>query len=602
VASKPLSLAEPAPGGGPGPAVPARVPAWLRLTEAATLAALLALAGTSLIGYRYGDSNHGITVPILKRLMDPGLYPGDVMVATAESFPTVFYRLLALLLPGPQSIPAAFFFLYAATMAATFAGIYRIGRWAGGETAGALAVLFAVPVRIGLAGEALYRPAFSHSHVASALALWAMAWFLEGRRLLPLLVLSLGAYNHLLYSVYVLIPMVLVVLWERRTAGTPRTLRLLAAALLPLLPLAVWAVARGTPMTPEWLELLRLRSSHHSFPSAFLSDLPDAAALLALAALAASGLSLERRRLVALFVLATAVLFVAGSVFTEWLPVKAVLQLQPHRSWRFLMVLLQAVIAAGIVNGYREGGFARAVAAATAVLVFVPGLEVLLPVAVAVQAMAGRPAAAPWARLAAAAVLVLVRRWGGRAPSVEFLADLVPHLVAPLVMSAAAVAVVVAVGRQLGGRPRRVLAASAALATVLWLAPQAYATARVRWEAGGWREAQDWARRSTPKDAVFLTPPREAGFRVFSERTVVAEWKDGTQQYFDDAFVREWGERMQALRGDAYPSLSDGELLALAARYGATYIVLPARPVRPGLVTAYRAKGYAIYRALRSGG
>jgi hypothetical protein len=533
--------------------------------------------------------------------MDPGLYPGDVMVATAESFPTVFYRLLALLLPGPQSIPAAFFFLYVATMAATFAGIYRIGRWAGGDAAGALAVLFAVPVRIGLAGEALYRPAFSHSHVASALAIWAMAWFLEGRRLLPLLVLSLGAYNHLLYSVYVLIPMVLVVLWERRAAGTPRTLRLLAAALLPLLPLLVWAVARGTPMTPEWLELLRLRSSHHSFPSAFLSDLPHAAALLALGALAASALSFERRRLVALFVLATAVLFVVGTVFTEGLPVKAVLQLQPHRAWRFTMVLLQAVIAAGIVAGHREGGLARVVAAATAILVFVPGLEVLLPVAVAVQAIAGRPAAAPWARLAAAAVLVLVRRWGGRAPNVEFLADLVPHLVAPLVMGAAALAVLVAVGRQLGGTSRRILAAGAALGTLLWMTPQAYATARVRWEAGGWREAQDWARRSTPKDAVFLTPPREAGFRVFSERTVVGEWKDGTQQYFDDRFVREWGDRMQALRGDAYVSLSDRELLDLAARYGASYIVLPARPIRRTLVPAYRAKGYAIYRALRAG-
>jgi hypothetical protein len=602
VASKPLSLAEPAPGGVPVLAPVVHASTWLRLTEAATLAALLALAGTSLIGYRFGDSNHGITVPILKRLMDPALYPGDVMVATAESFPTVFYRLLALLLPGPQSIPAAFFFLYVATMAATFAGIYRIGRWAGGDAAGALAVLFAVPVRIGLAGEALYRPAFSHSHVASALAIWAMAWFLEGRRFLPLLVLSLGAYNHLLYSVYVLVPLVLVVLWERRAAGARRTLWLLGAAVLPLLPLAVWAAARGTPMTPEWLELLRLRSSHHSFPSAFLSDLPDAAALLALGALAASALSLDRRRLVAAFVLATAVLFVVGTVFTEWLPVKAVLQLQPHRAWRFLMVLLHAVVAAGIVSGYREGGLARLVAVITAGLVFVPGLEVLLPVVVAMQAVAGRPAAAPWARLAAAAVLVLVRRWGGRAPSVEFLADLVPGLVAPLVMGALALTVLVMVGRQLGGRPRRILASLAACGTALWLAPQAYTTARVRWEAGGWREAQDWARRSTPKDAVFLTPPREAGFRVFSERTVVGEWKDGTQQYFDDAFVREWGDRMQALRGDAYPSLRDEELLAMAARYGASYIVLPARPIRPGLVPAYRAHGYAIYRALRTGG
>lgn len=601
MAGKPLSLAEAAPGGGALPAPAVREPGGLRLTEAATLATLLALAGTTLIGYRFGDSNHGITVPILKRLMDPGLYPGDVMVATAESFPTVFYRLLAFLLPGPGSIPAAFFFLYVATMAATFAGIYRIGRWAGGDAAGALAVLFAVPVRIGLAGEALYRPAFSHSHVASALAIWAMAWFLEGRRFLPLLVLSLGAYNHLLYSVYALAPMLLVVLWERRAAGTPRTLRLLAAALLPLLPLLVWAVTRGKPMTPQWLELLHLRSAHHSFPSAFLSDLPDAAALLALGALAASALPFERRRLVALFVLATAVLFVVGTIFTEGVPLKAVLQLQPHRAWRFLMVLLQSVIAAGIVAGYREGGLARLVAGATAVLVFVPGLEVLLPVVVAVQAIAGRPSAAPWARLAAAAVLVLVRRWGGRPPNVEFLADLAPHLVAPLVMGAAALAVLVAVGRQLGATSRRVLAAGAALGTLLWMAPQAYATARVRWEAGGWREAQDWARRSTPKDAVFLTPPREAGFRVFSERTVVGEWKDGTQQYFDDGFVREWGDRMQALRGDGYASLSDRELLDLASRYGASYIVLPARPIRRTLVPAYRAKGYAIYRALRGG-
>ena len=65
--------------------------------------------------------------------------------------------------------------------------------------------------------------------MASALAIWALVWFLEGRRLLPLLVLSIGAYNHLLYSAYVLVPMLLVVLWERSEAGGRRTLRLLAA-------------------------------------------------------------------------------------------------------------------------------------------------------------------------------------------------------------------------------------------------------------------------------------------------------------------------------------------------------------------------------------
>src|SRR6185436_16254854 len=112
--------------------------------------------------------------------------------------------------------------------------------------------------------------------LASALTIWAIVWFLEGRRALPLLVLALGAYNHLLYSVYVLVPMALVVLWEGwETRDRRRTVKLLA--------LALWTLAHGAPMTPEWLELLRLRSAHHSFPSFFGSDLPDAAALLALA-------------------------------------------------------------------------------------------------------------------------------------------------------------------------------------------------------------------------------------------------------------------------------------------------------------------------------
>ena len=40
------------------------------------------------------------------------------------------------------------------SIAATLAGAYRLGRWAGGPEAGVLALLFAFPVRIGLAGEA----------------------------------------------------------------------------------------------------------------------------------------------------------------------------------------------------------------------------------------------------------------------------------------------------------------------------------------------------------------------------------------------------------------------------------------------------------------
>lgn len=577
-------------------AEPGQARSGLSVPEGATLSVLLALAGTVLTGYRYGDSNHGITVPILKRLMDRSLYPGDVMVATAEKFPTVFYRALAALLPGTDWIPLAFFVLYVVAIAATLAGAFRLGQWAGGPAGAVVALLFAFPVRIGLAGEALYRVAFSHSHLASALTIWAMVWFLEGRRMLPLLALALGAYNHVLYSAYVLVPMLLVVWSERHQAGRKRTGALLAAAVVPLLPIAAWSIVHGAPMTAEWLELLKLRSSHHSFPSAFEADLPDAAALLALAAMAASLLPLDRRRMLAFFLVGTALQFVAGTLLTEYHPLKAVLQYQPHRSWRFLMLLLQAVVAASVVRGFRAGGLARLVALATGLIVLIPGLESLLPVAVVAQAAAGRPAPAAWSRLLAVGTLVFVSGWGDKPLDwTSFLSDMSGRVLSATVLSAAALALLVRIGVESGGLARRGLAAAAALLTLVWLFPDTYERAQLRWNRGAWVDVQLWARQSTPKTAVFLTPPREAGFRVFSERTTVAEWKDGTQQYFDDQFVREWGLRMEII--GELPKRDESELREIAARFGASHVVLPARQSRDGLRELYRNPGYVVYAA-----
>jgi hypothetical protein len=114
------------------------------------------------------------------------------------------------------------------------------------------------------------------------------------------------------------------------------------------------------------------------------------------------------------------------------------------------------------------------------------------------------------------------------------------------------------------------------LAFVLALGPllgDNYRRQRQRFEQGSFRAAQNWARTETPKSAVFLTPPQEAGFRVFSERSIVGEWKDGTQQYFDDAFAKEWGQRMEIVMAKEYGQFSDDEIVALARRFGADYIV-----------------------------
>jgi hypothetical protein len=98
-----------------------------------------------------------------------------------------------------------------------------------------------------------------------------------------------------------------------------------------------------------------------------------------------------------------------------------------------------------------------------------------------------------------------------------------------------------------------------------------------RLRAEPWVDVQLWARENTSPTAVFITPPEKTGFRVFSERPVVGEWKDGTQQYFNDAYSFEWWERMQALGMNDFEffSYSEEQLLDIGARYGARYLVFP---------------------------
>jgi hypothetical protein len=414
--------------------------------------------------------------------------------------------------------------------------------------------------------------------------------------------LSLGAYNHALYSIYVLVPCLLVVLVEAREVGRRRTLLRLAAGILPVLPFVAWTLAHGTPMTPEWLALLRLRSAHHSFPSYFGNNLAAGAFLLALGTLTLSRLPRPKRVIVALFFVGFAIQFVLGTVFTEFVPLKAVLQFQPHRCWRFLMLILYGLAATGVALGWRAGGLARVAAGATAAILVNPQLEPLLPVAVFLQAAVGRPAAETWARLTAVGTLAALAGWDAPHLALSWEEYPLDALTTPTVLGAAALAMLVWIGRELSPRQRRWAALAAAAGTVLWLGPSTYERKRARWESGAWRDVQDWVRLNTPKDAIFVTPPQEAGFRVFSERTVVGEWKDGTQQYFDDAFVKEWGARMEMLGGDEYPKLSDDRLLSLARTYRGSYIVLPAKPERPGLVEVFRNRGFAVYEARRKAG
>jgi hypothetical protein len=132
-------------------------------------------------------------------------------------------------------------------------------------------------------------------------------------------------------------------------------------------------------------------------------------------------------------------------------------------------------------------------------------------------------------------------------------------------------------------------------------------------ETLAWVDVQRWAKENTPADAIFLTPPQTAkgGFRVFSERPVVCEWRDGTQLYFSGDFDEQWWKRLNAV-GDlmldtagrhivsrrSLDDLPDGRLMELARDFGAKYIVLPKDAKKNGreLSKVFENARWAVYR------
>jgi hypothetical protein len=93
-----------------------------------------------------------------------------------------------------------------------------------------------------------------------------------------------------------------------------------------------------------------------------------------------------------------------------------------------------------------------------------------------------------------------------------------------------------------------------------------------------WGAVCGWIGERTPADAVFITPREQQTFKWYAGRAEVANWKDVPQ---DARGLIEWQRRLDEI----YPSdrehhrhdlaaFSDRELVELAQKYGARYIVI----------------------------
>jgi hypothetical protein len=363
------------------------------------------------------------------------------------------------------------------------------------------------------------------------------------------------------------------------TVPRPGRWRRLATGLLVFLaiasPLLLWRLQHSPPSLhlgpadPAWVRELRARSSHHLFPFSWgwpaLVYALAAITLLGVTVRAWEGAPEERRAFVRASAWALVGLCVAGTVFSELVPLGLALLTQPLRAFAFVDILVM-VFVAGHFTARAGRRFTR----------------VDLLVACLAVAWAGVRAETLTLLVIEAVVLVLaiagLRRWGagGAARSVAVTTTL-------MVLAAGA------------GALGDLTFGSGSTFAPMGLDPPLH------------RDLQRWAREHTDRRDGFIVPPFEPGeFRVEGERTVYADSEDGTLMNFDPAFGREWSRRMHRLRardpesGQAdYCGLTIAELDAIAREMALpgrrVFVVWPCAGHPLALPLRYRNAAYSVY-------
>lgn len=108
-----------------------------------------------------------------------------------------------------------------------------------------------------------------------------------------------------------------------------------------------------------------------------------------------------------------------------------------------------------------------------------------------------------------------------------------------------------------------------------------------------WDQLQLWARDNTSPDSLFLTPPHRVGFRIHSQRSIVAEIKDGSSGLYSYPLAQEWQNRI----ADLHPlgPKSTAEIIKLAQKYAADYLVTFRGSLHPTLTPVFQTETFVVY-------
>jgi hypothetical protein len=540
------------------------------------------------LGYSYGEPNHVVYMPWVFRRIDPTLLVNDWFANTTPAHPNA----IGFLVWAQQYVPLpmALLVLHVLSVWAVLAVTLRLVELLFEDLR-----VFYVALFLLLRWEfpppganTLWGNAVVPHNVAVPLCLLAFYLVLKDRPAGAGLVLGAATWIHIQLGAITMLILGAGMLWRWRRTGFGRIVLagvLYLAVAAPTL-WAQWTTYMRSPslLSPsDYLYLHAIfRQPHHLIPSSWPGA--DWYRFFLVLALAAPAVAWRRRldRQILTWVAAITILCVIGTVFVEWIPVKLIIRLQTFRQAmfvKFFAILFAARFLLGVVRNRSWTEKLCALAILTvqnytliglcAALLFALrharrwmwslglfGAGVLAGIAVVATTSPGIPMF--WHSFAISTRGV----WFGPA-QVVFLAALLlwnREALAPALLS------LILIVRAAFGLP---------YFSYSQPAPDA------------WVQFCQKVKEVTPPDAVFITPPYYAGFQLVAQRAEVGNWKCTPMV---ERELVEWKERLDDLAGaqdlrcsgwpwcasalaGGYARLREPEFRALAAKYGARYVI-----------------------------
>ena len=598
---------------------------------------LLSVAQTIWRGYQFGIGNHSIQISILKHYLDASLYPNDAMLATAPHFVTFFFMFAAVLVKLFGHIETIFFIFHILTQFLILVAIYYLGTLIFEDGASAvIGVFLMLPSKILLGAGLIHWTHLTHTFFVLPYILFSIYFFLKNRYILAYALLGISFNINCQSAAFVFPMFALVSLLQLKERNWRDVTKELGVFFLCASPTLVWLlVTMGGPLTDEWMEQLRARSNHHSFPFTWSKQhysnyllfvgLGILTWIFALSNSAQTGVSTnssgnsiiknkDMHRKIGLFALTVAIMCTMAVVFAEWIPVKLVLRSQLFRSTKFLTIFI-LIYASYYIRQSWEKGIAHKIAAlGTFLALFFSAYYQWLFVIIALYLILDARKISPWALFPVASILVFYLF----VPHYELPSSLDFNSLASLIQTFLENKFIVLILclfillKSFGKQPR--LEGNLSALSMRWLywltivvtigvmfgyiLPSIYKGYHPPLdERGNWIKMQVWVKENTPKDALFITPPYHQSFRIFSERGMVGDWKDGTQQYFHTAYSYDWWERMQDLGGGGrqFDNFNKDQILSVANKYGASYLVFP-KSKKLDLTKVYENQEFTVYK------